>query len=213
MLRDHLPLVDMRLTTPNLELRLPTLDELSELGELAVDGVHDPDAMPFGVPWTDAPKEVLARDVIQYHLAALGGWTAEDWSLNLVAFRDGVVVGTQGVRGRRISISREVGTGSWLGQRYHRQGLGTEMRAAVLDLAFTGLGVAEAVSEAWTENPASLGVSRKLGYRHDGDARLIVRDQLAVHRRLRLTRAAWEAHRTIPVTIHGLTPCLPMFGL
>jgi hypothetical protein len=33
-------------------------------------------------------------------------------------------------------------------------------------------------------------------------------------RRLRLTRARWQAapHR-IPVTISGLAPCLPLFGL
>lgn len=212
MLRDHLPLVGLRLTTPNLELRLPTFEELSELGELAVDGIHDPDTMPFGVPWTDAPKEALARNVILFNLAELGAWTPERWTLNLVVFRDGVVVGTQGMRGRRIAISGEVSTGSWLGQRYQRQGIGTEMRAAVLELAFTGLGVAEAVSEAWTDNPASLGVSRKLGYHPDGASREIVRDQLAIHHRLRLTRAAWESHRTIPVKIDGLTPCLPMFG-
>jgi hypothetical protein len=32
-------------------------------------------------------------------------------------------------------------------------------------------------------------------------------------RRLRLTRADWQAARTVPVQIHGLQPCLPHFGL
>lgn len=31
--------------------------------------------------------------------------------------------------------------------------------------------------------------------------------------RLRLTRADWQAARTVPVQIHGLEPCLPHFGL
>ena len=32
-------------------------------------------------------------------------------------------------------------------------------------------------------------------------------------RRLRLERAGWQATQTIPVQIHGLPPCLPLFGL
>ncbi|MFI0544375.1 hypothetical protein RKD19_000316 [Streptomyces canus] len=32
-------------------------------------------------------------------------------------------------------------------------------------------------------------------------------------RRLRLTRARWELHQHVPVTIMGLSSCLPMFGL
>ncbi len=42
------------------------------------------------------------------------------------------------------------------------------MRAAVLHLAFAGLGAQHAVSGAHDHNTASLTVSRKLGYRDDG---------------------------------------------
>ncbi len=87
------------------------------------------------------------------------------------------------------------------------------MRAAVLHLAFEGLGAQHAVSGAFENNAASLGVSRKLGYRDDGIERHIVRGDPAVARRLRLTRADWQAARSIPVEIHGLPPCLPFFGL
>ena len=41
------------------------------------------------------------------------------------------------------------------------------MRAAVLHLAFDGLGARRAVSDAFEDNPGWLGVSRKLGYRDD----------------------------------------------
>jgi RimJ/RimL family protein N-acetyltransferase len=44
------------------------------------------------------------------------------------------------VSGRDFAVLREVHTGSWLGQRYQGQGLGTEMRSAVLHLGFAGLG-------------------------------------------------------------------------
>jgi hypothetical protein len=40
-----------------------------------------------------------------------------------------------------------------------------------------------------------------------------VRGRPAMVRRLRLTRADWQAARTVPVQIHGLEPCLPHFGL
>jgi hypothetical protein len=43
-----------------------------------------------------------------------------------------------------------------------------QMRAAVLDLAFEGLGAEYAVSEAFADNAASYAVSRKLGYADDG---------------------------------------------
>lgn len=57
MLVDHIPLVALRLTTPRLELRLPEPEEVAALGELAAEGIHDPDVMPFLVPWTDQPPE------------------------------------------------------------------------------------------------------------------------------------------------------------
>src|SRR5260221_13370270 len=59
-------------------------------------------------------------------------------------------------------------TGAWLGRRYQGRGIGTQMRAAVLHLAFGGLGAQQAVSAAFEDNPASLRVSRKLGFRDDG---------------------------------------------
>jgi hypothetical protein len=47
------PLYGLRLTTPRLELRLGTGDELAELGRIAKGGIHPPDEMPFGAAWTD----------------------------------------------------------------------------------------------------------------------------------------------------------------
>jgi RimJ/RimL family protein N-acetyltransferase len=213
MLADHFPLVRLRLTTPRLELRLPSPEELGALAELAADGVHDPDVMPFVVPWTDQPPAEVARNVIQYHWRQLGMWTPRDWSLNLAVFHQGVVVGQQSIGARDLAITREVRTGSWLGQRHQGQGIGTEMRAAVLHLAFAQLGAAEAVSAAMAHNAVSQGVSRKLGYQPDGLKRRVIRGSTAIEHRLRLTRAAWEQHRTVPVTVDNLAPCLPLLGI
>ncbi|GAA4237969.1 GNAT family protein [Actinomadura meridiana] len=212
MLVDHFPLLGLRLRTPRLELRLPSPEELATLAELAAAGVHDPDVMPFLVPWTDRPPAEIARSVVQHHWAQLAKWEPGAWSLNLAVFHAGVPVGSQSIEANDLAITREVSTGSWLGRRHHGQGIGTEMRAAVLHLAFAGLDVEEATSVAFMDNHASRAVSRKLGYASDGIERRVVRGALAIDDRQRLTRAAWEQHRTVTVTIEGLDPCLPLFG-
>ena len=48
---------------------------------------------------------------------------------------------------------RAIGTGSWLSSALHGRGIGTEMRAAVLEFAFEGLGSHEAVSGAYDVTP------------------------------------------------------------
>ncbi|MER5393022.1 GNAT family N-acetyltransferase [Saccharopolyspora sp. NPDC002686] len=213
MLIDHFPLVGLKLTTPRLEVRLPSPDELGELAELAGNGVHDPDLMPFTEAWTDGTPDQVALNVIQHYWRHLGSWTPQHWALNLTVFHDGAVVGQQSIGARDLAITREVSTGSWLGQRYQGRGIGTEMRAAVLHLAFACLDAEEAVSSAIEHNVASRAVSRKLGYQPDGSHREAVRGDLAVVHRLRLTRADWERHRTVPVEVEGLAPCLPLLGV
>lgn len=209
----HWPLFGLRLRTPRLELRLPSLADLDELASLAAAGVHDPAVQPFGVPWTDVPPEQRARGVLQYHWQQLAAWSPEDWTLNLVVDAGGTIVGTQGMSAHDFVVLREVNTGSWLGQRYQRQGIGTEMRAAVLHLAFAGLDAEYAASDAFTDNVASLEVSRKLGYAFNGVERQVIRGKPVTLQRLRLDRAAWQAHRPAEVEITGLADCLPDFGL
>ena len=213
MTSPYWPLAGLRLRTPDLELRGPTLADLDGLGALAADGVHDPAVQPFAVPWTDAEPDQRARSVLQYHWGRWAAWTPAEWSLDLAVVRDGVVVGTQGIGAHEFAIKREVHTGSWVGQRYHGQGIGTQMRAAVLHLAFDGLGARYATSAAFEGNAASLGVSRRLGYCDDGVEMRAIRGQPVVSVRLRIDRAAWEAHRRFPVEIDGLDACRAEFGV
>jgi RimJ/RimL family protein N-acetyltransferase len=208
----HWPLQGLRLRTPRLELRLPGLEELDALAQLAADGVHDPGWMPFLVPWTDLPPAERARSVVQFHWRTLADWTPLDWTLQLAVFLDGAVVGTQSLIGRDFAIVREVSSGSWLGQRYQGQGIGTEMRAAVLDLAFAGLNAESAISGAVAGNSASMAVSRKLGYQPNGLVRTRIRDASGQEQRFALDRDRWRQHRTVPVEIDGLRPCRPEFG-
>lgn len=213
MLTDHYAAYGIRLRTPRLELRLPDLDDLAALADVAVEGVHDPADMPFLVPWTDAEPAVRGRSVITYNLGVLAAATTAKWNLPFCVVYDGTPIGIQDLSAREFSVTREVSSGSWIGLKYQGNGIGTEMRAAVLYLAFEGLGAAEAISAARDSNVASGGVSRKLGYVDDGLERWAVRGELTVHRRFRIDRAAWLAHRLVPVTLDGLSDaCLADLG-
>ena len=213
MTSEYWPLTVLRIRIGELELRLPDADDLHALAVLAEDGVHDVQVQPFSVPWTDAEPAVRALGTMQYHWSCWGSWSPAQWNLNLVAALGDTVVGTQGIGARDFAILREVGTGSWLGRQYQRRGIGTLMRAAVLALAFDGLGAEFATSGAFLHNAASLAVSRKLGYRDDGLERHLIRGAPVELRRLRLDRASWEAHRVAEVAIDGLHACLPSFGI
>ncbi|MEU0100536.1 GNAT family protein [Streptomyces sp. NPDC006267] len=209
----HWPLYGLRLRTPRLELRLPGLELLDELASVAAGGVHAPDRMPFTVPWTDGRPEEVGRGVLQHVLGTVADWSVQDWTLSLAVLHEGRAVGRQDLSGRGFAVRRQVRTGSWLGLAFQGRGLGTEMRAAALHLAFAGLGARYAVSSAMTDNPRSLGVSRRLGYTDDGLETEIVRGAPVALRRLRLDRTRWEAHRSVDITVEGLDACRAEFGV
>ena len=198
----------LRLRTPRLELRLPTRDELHKLFRVAEAGIHPPEEMPFGVAWTDhlEPERFLA-----FHEGFLETWTPESWDLNLVTFLEGRVIGTQSLHGRSFGATREVGSGSWLGQAYQGHGFGTEQRAAVLELAFVGLAARAAHSGALVHNVASQRVSEKLGYRFMYEDTLSPRGEPVQHRNYRIARKDWRS--PVPIRIESLEPCLPLFGV
>ncbi|WP_307802095.1 GNAT family N-acetyltransferase [Actinomadura violacea] len=213
MLTDYWPLRGIRLTTPRLELRLPSEEELAELADLAARGVHPPGEMPFLTPWTDRPPTDRGRYVIQQHWQRLGTWSPQEWALELAVFHRGRPVGVQDMRARDFALRREITTGSWLGLDHHGHGFGTEMRAAVLHFAFTELGCLEATTASFADNPAPLKISRNLGYRPDGIARDVLNGRTVISQRLRLSRSDWQSSPRPPVTVTTPNNCLPLFGI
>ena len=205
---DLSPLFGLRLRTPRLELRLPERVELEALREVALAGIHPPGFMPFTVAWTDDPE---LADFLDYHQMRRREWSAEDWHLELGVWLEGEPVGAQVVTATDFAATRTVTTGSWLGQRFQRRAVGTEMRTAVLELAFHGLGAEAARSGAVDGNVASLRVSEKLGYRQVGRSTVAPRGEVVGHADLELRREEWRP--PFAVEIGGLTPCLPLFGL
>lgn len=207
------PLYGLRIRTARLELTLPDLDMLDELAQLAARGVHDPEMMPFGIPWTDKPSPELERSVVQHSLLQVASWTHQRWTFNPVVRYQGRVIGTQDMKGEDFAVSRSFGTGSWLGREYQGRGFGREMRAAILHLGFAGLGAEEALTSAFSDNAASLGVSRSLGYEPNGTSLVARRQRPAQHLSYRLTRERWLATHDLEVVLEGLGPCLELFGL
>ncbi len=207
------PLFDLRVRTPRLELRLPTDDELVELVRITDEqGVHDPDTMPFTIPWTDRPTPHRQRESMQFFWRCRADWSPFNWNFNGAVFVDGCPVGVQGLGAAHFKVLRSVNTGSWLGRGSQGQGLGKEMRAAILHLAFAGLGAREARSGAFADNASSAATSRSLGYQDDGTEVARRRDAPGMVQRFLLTREQWEARRRDDITIEGLEGCLDMFG-
>jgi RimJ/RimL family protein N-acetyltransferase len=206
-LADILPVFQLRLATPSLELHLPGGEDLASLGELAARGVHHPARQPFGAEWTDQPVEAIPAAVVQYNWAIQSRIRPGTWELGFVVRHAGQIIGTQSIGAKDFAIRREVHTGSWLGQAYQGRGFGTEMRAAVLELAFAGLAATLATTSAYTDNEPSNAVSRKLGYQPNGTQRDVIRGRVQVLQHLVLTPERWAEQRAVPVTIDGLDAC------
>jgi RimJ/RimL family protein N-acetyltransferase len=164
--------------------------------------------MPFAVAWTDTLNE---EEFLAFHRRAWEEWSPESWECNFVTFLDGRPVGSQAITAKDFTAKREVGTGSWLGAPFQRQGYGTEQRAAVLEFAFRGLRAKAATSGALVDNIASQRVSAKLGYRTTGMSELAPRGKPVPHYDYRMEREEWNC--PIPVEIERLEPCLPLFGV
>ena len=205
------PLFDLVVRTPRLELRLPREQEFGALVALVDRGIHDPDTMPFFVPWTDVEPPERARSSAQWLWGHRANWSPEKWTYTGTAFVDGEPVGMQDLEAEHFRAVRSVETGSWLGRAHQGRGLGREMREAVLHLAFAGLGAEEALSGAFEDNAASLATSRAIGYEENGEARGHRRDGSTRTIRFRLGRQRWEQRRRHDIEIIGLDGCLDMF--
>jgi RimJ/RimL family protein N-acetyltransferase len=206
------PLFDLRLRTPDLELRLPTDDDLLALAALARAGLHEPGETFFRVTWDELPSPAFERNFLRFHWSLRGSWTPDDWRLVLAVLRDGVPIGIQELAAARFGTLRTVNTGSWLGRAWQGRGYGTQMRAAVLALAFEGLGALVAESGYVDGNLASARVSGKLGYVANGRHVVAPRGEPIPEYEVRVTPDTWR-RELVPVSIQGLEPCLGLFGV
>lgn len=209
----HFPVFALEVRTPRVTLRFPDDDDLVDLAELGARGVHDPDTMPFTVPWTRVAPPFQQRNTLQYFWTQRGTLQAEAWNVPLVAVVDGRVVGSQGVfTTKDWKVTKTVETGSWLGREHHGKGMGKEMRIAILHLAFDGFGAEEAFTSAFADNPSSLGVTKALGYRANGTDRVARDGRVVGLCRYVIDRDGFAALRRDDIEVHGAAPVVELFG-
>jgi RimJ/RimL family protein N-acetyltransferase len=196
------PLHGLVLTTPDLELRAMDEELAARLAAVA------PDDLTF-----DPERPSLGHDVLQSYWRAMGQWRVDDWVLPFAVLRDGEPLGVQALEGKHFPVRRVVDSYSWLVHAARGQGVGKQMRTAVLELAFRGLGATHAISEAYDDNAASLAVSRALGYKDNGVTveRRDGRDETVWAQHVLLSAADWQP--AWDVTVAGLDRCRPLFGL
>jgi RimJ/RimL family protein N-acetyltransferase len=211
-IEDIYPVLGLRIRAGELELRGVSDQDIVALVELARRGIHPPDRMPFSTPWTDQPPGQLPLAFAQYHWGTRSTFRPEAWQLVLTVCWKGTVVGTQGFHTTDYLVTRSGETGSWLGQQHQGLGIGTRMRQAMCAFLFDHLDAQEITSSAFIDNPASLEVSRKVGYRPNGIRRMVRRP------------GEWQANQALVLTpdtfvrgpdlrVEGVEPMRRLIGL
>lgn len=208
MAHPYWPLFDLEIRTANLVLRYPDDDVLVRLVRLAAQGIHPADEMPFIVPWSRGESPTLERNALRYHWRTRADASPESIRIPMAVFRDGELVGASDLFTDDFATLRQFETGSWLGERFQRQGIGKQMRLATLTLGFDGLGADVAVTSAWEDNPASLGVTRSLGYRHQGSRRANREGKPVTLEGYEMDREMFDAIRPDDVSISGIEAVL-----
>lgn len=171
-LAEAYPVLGLRIVAGPIELSGMDDDTLFALANLAADGVHGEDEMPFLQPWTRTPAERFQLQYLQHHWGVRSRFSADAWDLDLAVRHHGELVGTQGVSTRGFLATRTGETGSWLGRRFQGRGIGTLMRRTLCAFLFDHLGFEQITSSAFADNPASNQVSQKVGYRLNGVRRV-----------------------------------------
>lgn len=202
------PPFDLEVRTPWLTLRALTDEVAVELAALAAEGIHEPDFMPFAIPWTRHDSPALERQALQFYWRCRAEMAPGRWNLNFGVVVDDTIVGTTGLIAQDFPRMRQFETGSWLGREFQGRGIGKEMRLAALTLGFVGFGAEWTHTGAWHDNGPSLGVTRSLGYREQGWRRAL-RDEHAPDRLIgfEMRREHFESElRRDDIELFGVAP-------
>jgi RimJ/RimL family protein N-acetyltransferase len=206
------PMFDIRITTPDLMLRHLTEADLASLADiLPADAEQDPAATTYEGLEASRNRGAVVH---QEYWRARGGWRPESWALSFGVFQGDELLGYQGLEGNDFARLRTVDSSSFLTPAVRNRGWGKQMRAAVLTLAFAHLDARFAITSAWSDNHASLAVSRALGYVDNGFTAHARGEAAGEMAHLRLTRQTWMACSwSDEVSVAGVEECLVFFGL
>ena len=209
------PLLDVGVTTPTLELHSATDELLDELAELVRAGKTHADPAPYDDPisFYETDQDLRVAKWLRAIWRRRGSVEPDFWRLYLVVVVDGRPVGEQTLTGVNFASLGTCTTFSWLSVDERGRGLGHEMRAAILQLAFDGLGAREASSDAFVDNLGSNAISRALGYAPNGSDWATRQGEPALLNRWRLTRDDWEPRRRDDIQLHNVEACHALLPL
>jgi RimJ/RimL family protein N-acetyltransferase len=194
------PLFGLSVVHEDLQLREATDDDVLALARVVEEGVVEAGNehfMPRLLLGRAATLEDRSANFLRYHWGRRSSTAPEKWDLAFAVVLDGRVVGSQAVHTREFPVLREVHTGSYLARHVQGGGVGTRMRAMVLELSFAHFGAAWATSGFVEGNERSRRVSARLGYEADGIELLggLGRGEAVKSYRARLSHKRWLENR------------------
>lgn len=209
------PPFEVKVSTPRLELHGATDALLERLAPIVRVGGATADPPPWDDPssFYEPDPELRVHGWLRAIWRGRGTVTAERWRLYFAVMLDGEPVGMQDLIGHEFDTFGTVESSSWVATDVRERGIGTEMRAAILHLAFEGLGAAEAHSEAAVDNAGSNRISERLGYEANGTSWATHQGKPVLGRRWKLLRSTWEVRRRSDIELHGVEECRAMLGL
>jgi RimJ/RimL family protein N-acetyltransferase len=208
------PPLNVQVHTPRLSLLGATDNLLQRLVPAVREGVVTVPPWPFDDPmslYRDNPDREWAW--LRAIWAGRAKVSDSFWRLYFVVVVDNQPVGMQDLIGNSFSTFGTVETFSWVSPQTRGQGLGKEMRQAVLHLAFDGLGARQADSGAFVDNHPSNSISRALGYVPNGVDWSTRRGEAAEVNRWKLTREQWLTKRRDDIELIGVAECRPVLGI
>jgi RimJ/RimL family protein N-acetyltransferase len=207
--------LNVQIVTPRIGLRGATDELLEALAPLVAAGEATADPPPWDDPsaFYEPDPDTRVRRWMQSVWRARGTVRPDAWRLSFVVFVDDEPVGQQDLTGNDFDDFGTVESTSWVSTRFRRRGIGSEMRSAILHLAFDGLGASEAHSEGAVDNVGSNTVSERLGYERNGLAWATHQGTPVLGQRWRLDREAWQAQRRNDIAMTGLPECRLALGI
>lgn len=200
------PPLQIRVKTPRLELVGADDEMLAALAPLVREGKVFAEPAPYDDPMSfyESDPDVRVSKWLQSVWRGRGRFGPAEFRLGFAVLVDGQAVGMQDLIAEKFDTCGTVLSFSWLSTDVRGRGLGTEMRSAMLHLAFAGLDAREAGSDAFIDNIGSNRVSEALGYARNGVEWDIRRGEPGLLQRWRLTREAWEAGRRDDIELTGV---------
>lgn len=148
--------------TKRLLLREARLTDFDDIHAYAVD----PEVVRF-MPWGPNTPEVTAQ-VLGGWVAMTAIWPRDEVNLLVELVETGRVIGSI-----RLAIQSKTTAdfGYTFARDYWRQGIGTEAASAIVETAFTTLGLHRVWATCDVLNVGSYGIMEKLGMRREGTLR------------------------------------------